>query len=110
MTKLPILAAALFLGASTAALAAASTDDANRVAGSAAANEAAHATTGSGSSTAPVQATPEMRARALIAADGYDMISDLQPIPGGFQATAVKDGKVMGVTVDNSGHVRRTTR
>jgi hypothetical protein len=111
MTKLPILAAALFLGASTAALAGAATDDASRAAASAA-NEAAGvggaATAGYGSSTAPVQATPEMRARALIAANGYDMISDLEPIPGGFEATAVKEGKVMGVTVDNAGHVRRT--
>ena len=109
MTKLPILAAALFFGASTAALAASAVDDANRVAGSAA-SEATHATAGSGGSTAPVQASPEMRARALIAADGYDMISGLEPIPGGFQATAVKDGKVTGVTVDNAGHVRRSAR
>jgi hypothetical protein len=103
MTKVPMLAAALLLGVSTAALAGAATDDASRANASAAAD----ATAGAGSSTAPGTASTELRARALIARQGYDMVTDLQRTRDGYEALAVKDGKVMEVAVDNSGRVRR---
>lgn len=100
MTKIPMLTMALVLGVSTAALAGTAIDDASRASASA-------ATEGAGTSTPPVQASTEMRARALIARQGYEMVTDLQRTRDGYEALAMKDGKVMEVAIDNSGRVRR---
>jgi hypothetical protein len=111
MLAVPVLTVALLVGVPAAALAGAATDDASRAAASAATDAATGAppaaTAGSGSTVAPFQATREMRARALIAAEGYDSITGLEPTRDGYQALAVKDGKVMAVAVDNDGRVRR---
>ena len=110
MNKLAMLSAVLALGLSTtAALAGSAGDDASRAQAEAATGAVLPpaATAGSGSSVQPMTLAPEMRARQILARDGYDQVSNMTRTRDGFEALAQREGKTIGVAVDWDGQVRR---
>lgn len=133
MRKLSVLTAALCFGLSTAALAAGAQKEPRGAAASGYGGSTVQPAPGSGSTVAPApranprygttaapdavpgyggtvppaEASAELRARARLAREGYEMVSNLERTPWGFQGLAVREAnEVRRVAVYNDGTVR----
>jgi hypothetical protein len=136
MRKLSVLTAALCFGLSTAALAAGAQKEPAGTSASGYGGSTVQAAPGSGGSAAPTtpradsrtgttaapdpvqgygstvppaEASAELRARALLAREGYEMVSGLKRTPWGFEGLAVREAnEVRRVAVYYDGTVRST--